>query len=434
MKSIAEDALKEALKYTDYVEVFIEEDRSMNVELKNDKIDFAKNEINMGLGIRVIIDNKMGFAYTSNLSKIDEIVKKAVDNSKANVVDEHFKLAEVGKYPVIKGVYDSKFESFSVEDAIDFSQRLLDTSIDAGCEPTSGGFSTGKSTSLILNSNGVECGNIETGFGGFIAVNAERDGEKSTAYDSASSCFMSEVNPEKLATEVCTLANDSIGGKSIETSDMDVVLDYHAGIGLLGTFISGFSADNVQRGRSMLADKLGEKMLSSNLSVYDDGTLEGGMNSSKCDGEGTPSQKTCLVDNGVINSFIYDLYTASKGNSLSTGNAGRSYSSTPSITTSNIIVDFDEYIDLDDVKSGIWVTDVLGAHTANPITGDFSVEVNNAFIIENGELVAPVKKGMLSGNIFDVLSDVEALSNSVKQRGSIVLPRLLAHNLRVIGD
>ena len=203
---------------------------------------------------------------------------------------------------------------------------------------------------------------------------------------------------------------------------------------MLGTFINGFSADNVQRGRSMLADKLGENMLSSSLSVFDDGTYEKGMNSSRCDGEGTPTQRTCLVDHGIINSFIYDLYTASKGNSASTGNAGRSYASTPSISTSNIIIDFEDYVKLDTVKNGIWVTDVLGAHTANPISGDFSVEVNNAFIIENGELVAPVKKGMLSGNIFEVLSDVEALSNSVKQKGSVILPRLLAHNLRVIGD
>ena len=425
---------KKALKYTDNAEVFIEEDKSTNVELKNDKIDFAKNVINIGLGIRVIIDNKMGFAHTSDLSKFKETVKKAVDNSKANIVDEHFKLAEESKYPVVKGIYDSKFESFTVEDAIEFSQILLDTSTDAGCEPTSGGFSTGKCTTLILNSNGVECGNIETGFGGFLAVNAERDGEKSTAYDSTSSCFKDNVDAEILAKDICKLAKDSIGGKSIETSDKEVILDHHAGIGLIGTFISGFSADNVQRGRSILADKLGEKMLSSSLSVFDDGTYEGGMNSSRCDGEGTPTQRTCLVDNGTINSFIYDLYTASKDGGVSTGNAGRSYSSTPSISTSNIIIDFNEYTNLEDVKNGIWVTDVLGAHTANPISGDFSVEVNNAFIIEDGELVDPVKKGMLSGNIFEVLSDIEAISNSVKQRGSVILPRLLAHGLRVIGD
>ena len=155
MKSIAEETLNEASKYTNNAEVFIDEDRSMKVELKNNKIDFAKNEINLGLGIRVIIDNKMGFAHTSDLSKIKETVKRAVDNSKANVVDEHFILAEPSKYPVVKGIYDSKFEHISVDDAIDFSQRLLDTSIEAGCEPTSGGFSTAKSTTLIMNSKGV---------------------------------------------------------------------------------------------------------------------------------------------------------------------------------------------------------------------------------------------------------------------------------------
>ena len=432
MENIAEQALKEAQKYADIVEIFVEKEESLQLDLQLDHIDFAKEDSTLGLGIRVIIDSKMGFSYTSDLEEIESAVKRAVSNSKANEKDENFVLAEPGNYPTIKGTYDSKFNSMEVEDAINFAQSMLDTVMEEKCEPTSGGFSTGLAESFILNSNGVECKNISTGFGGYIAVNAEKDGEKSTAYDSVSSCFM-DIDPEKLAKQVCQIAKDSIGGESVETKDMDVVLDYHAAAGLLGTFISAINADNVQRGRSILADKIGEEVFSTNISIFDDGTLENGLLSSRCDGEGTPSEKTTLVENGILKGFIYDLYTAHKGKTSSTGNGSRSYAETPSVGPSNLVLEFTKQRDLSELKDAILVTDVLGAHTANPISGDFSVEANNAFIIKDGEIKAPVKKAMLSGNIFDSLKSAEKIKSPVRQYGPFVIPKVLAHDLRVVG-
>lgn len=220
----------------------------------------------------------------------------------------------------------------------------------------------------------------------------------------------------------------------METKDMDIVLDYHAAAGLLGTFVSAVNADNVQRGRSMLADKMEQKVLSSNISIFDDGTLESGLNSSRCDGEGTASEKTTLVENGVLKGFIYDLYTANKGQTKSTGNGSRSsFTETPSVGVSNIVVDFNNERDLSELKDAILVTDVLGAHTANPISGDFSVEANNAFIIKDGEITAPVKKAMLSGNIFELLKTAEKIKSNVRQYGPFVIPKILVHDLRVVG-
>lgn len=433
MENIAEKALKEAQKYTDIVEIFVENEQSLQLDLQRDNIDFAKDESTMGLGIRVIIEGKMGFSYTSNPAEIENTVKRAVSNSKANEKDENFSLAPVGKYQDIKGIYDPKFNSLEVEEALNFAQTMLDTVAEEKCEPTSGGFSTGLSEIFILNSNGVECRNIATGFGGYIAVNAEKDGEKSTAYDSQSSCFM-DINAKELAKHVCNIAKDSIGGEPVETKDMDIVLDYHAAAGLLGTFVSAVNADNVQRGRSMLADKMEQKVLSSNISIFDDGTLESGLNSSRCDGEGTASEKTTLVENGVLKGFIYDLYTANKGQTKSTGNGSRSsFTETPSVGVSNIVVDFNNERDLSELKDAILVTDVLGAHTANPISGDFSVEANNAFIIKDGEITAPVKKAMLSGNIFELLKTAEKIKSNVRQYGPFVIPKILVHDLRVVG-
>ncbi|MDD1763632.1 MAG: metallopeptidase TldD-related protein, partial [Methanobacteriaceae archaeon] len=110
-----------------------------------------------------------------------------------------------------------------------------------------------------------------------------------------------------------------------------------------------------------------------------------------------------------------------------------SFADMPSVSLSNLVVEFENYQNMDEVQEGCMVTDVLGAHTANPISGDFSVEVMNAFLIENGEITSPVKKAMLSGNIFETLQDVKGLSGERRQLGPFIIPQLLCSSLRVVG-
>lgn len=433
MMEIAQQALKEAEKYTQLAEIFMEKEKVLQLDIQRDHLDFAKEEETIGLGIRVILDGKMGFSYTSNPDEISQAVERAVFNSKTNEKDDNFGLADPSDYPPINGIYDDKFNSLELEEPLQFAQTMIDTVKEEKCQPTSGGFSAAMAQTLILNSKGVECSDVSTGFAGYIAVNAEKGGEKSTAYDSVSSCFF-DIDPQKLAESVCKLAMDSIGGKSVETRDMDIVLDYHSATGLLGTFISALNADNVQRGRSILADKVGQQVVNPQLSIYDDGTREGGLNSSRCDGEGTASQKTALIENGVLNGFIYDIYNARKAKVSSTGNGMRAgFSETPTVGVSNIVLEFADEISLSELDDAILVPDVLGAHTANPISGDFSVEANNAFIIENGEITGPVKKAMLSGNIFQVLKQSQALESEIKQFGAFITPKILVNDLRIVG-
>ena len=133
--------------------------------------------------------------------------------------------------------------------------------------------------------------------------------------------------------------------------------------------------------------------------------------------------------------FLYDIYTANKDGVESTSNGFRgSYAGIPSVGSSNVIFDFKNSIDISEIDSGFLTTSVLGAHTANPITGDFSVECSNAFAIENGEIARPVKKAMMSGNIYDILSNCDALKSEVKQKGSFILPKVFARDVRVVGN
>ncbi|KAF5088992.1 Metalloprotease TldD [anaerobic digester metagenome] len=436
MYEVANKTLDIALKHAENAEIYVEREESVDVDIKNDKVDFAKEVISLGVGVRVIIDGKMGFAHTTNTGSTEELgrtVERAVFNAHSNVADENFAFAAKAKYPSVKGLYDRKIEAFEIEEAVNFAQTMINTVSDQKCQPTSGGFAAGSYKSLLLNSEGADCQDISTGFAGYISVNAE-DGEAvSTAHESDSSTHF-DVNPETIAQKACQVALDSRGGKSIDTGDLMVILDYDAAAGLLSTFSNALNADNVQRGRSLFADKLGEEVVSSSLSIYDDGTLENGLNSSNIDGEGTPTQKTTLIEKGVLKNFLYDIYTSRKGGVESTGNGMRgSYADIPSVGMSNFIVEFGSINELSEVENGIFVRDVLGAHTANPISGDFSVEAMNAFKVKNGEIAYPVKKAMISGNIFQSLKKASAASKTSKQRGPFVIPQIFIQNMRVVG-
>lgn len=433
MIHLAEEILDLALKSSHDAEVYIEKEKNIDIDIQNNEVKYAKEEYTYGIGIRVIIDGKMGFSYTSNTDKVKETIKNAIFNAKSNIEDQNFDFAEKSSYSPVKGVYDKTIESMAVEDSIEFAKTMIGVAEEEKCEPTSGGFQAGCLQNLILNSNGLECEDKLSSFSGFIALNAEENGSLSTAYEGESSRSF-DINPEWIAYKASDIAKRSLNGKTIETKDMQVVLDHRAASGLLGSFINAFNADNVQRGRSVYAEQMDKQVISESLTIYDDGTYEGGLNSSLSDGEGTKSQKTILIKDGILKNFIYDIYTSKKGNTKSTGNGMRSnFADMPAVGPSNLIVEFNNLMDVSDIKEGIIVTDVLGAHTANPISGDFSVEANNAFKIDNGEVGEGVKKAMISGNIYKIMKNASGIGQ-IRQMGPFIIPRILASKLRVVGS
>jgi PmbA protein len=433
IQDLANQALDQALKSADQAEIYVEIEEGVDASIQKDQVDFAKETFALGVGIRVILDKRMGFAYTTQMERLLETVEKAIYNARANLTDENFAFASKSDYAPVKEIYDPKIKVLELEETVELGKSMISTVLEKKCQPTSGGFSAGHSQTLMINSEGAVCEDIATVFSGFIAVNAP-DGEGvSTASEGDSSRKM-DINPEKIAEKACKLALDSRGGQRVETGDMNVLLDHHATAGLLSTFSQAINGDNVQRGRSIYADQVDNPVLSPSLSIYDDGTITGGLNSSRGDGEGTPSQKTVIVEDGVLRNFLYDIHTANKGKIQSTGNGMRySFADIPSVGLSNLILDFKDFESISDIKNGFLVTDVLGAHTANPISGDFSVEAMNAFKIKEGEVVYPVKKAMLSGNIFATLKEARAASQKTRQLGPFIIPPLFIPSLRVVG-
>ena len=429
----ADKCVKEVEKLSDNWEIFIANSETINVESKNDILSFAKQEIEKGVGIRIIKDNKIGFAYTTDLDKIYETAQKALDNAKLNKLDENYEFAHVEKVTDVKGTYDARYDDLSLDECCKFLENIIERTKDNDCNVTSAGFSASKGEELIINSNGVSIYDKGTGFSGGLSVYIEKDGQYAASYDYNSSRHL-DLEYEKLTDDACKLVHDSLNPKTIETKNCDVILDYYAASGLLSTFIQGFNSENVLRGRSILHDKINTEITDSNLTIIDNPLLENAMGTSKCDGEGTASKKTTLVEDGVLKSFLYDIYTANKSGCESTSNGYRaSYLTTPDVSPSNLELKFKNSIELDEIDSGIITTNVLGAHTANPISGDFSVELSNAFTVENGEITDGVKKAMISGNIYELMKKCESIESEIKQKGAFIIPKIMLHDLKVIG-
>jgi PmbA protein len=239
---------------------------------------------------------------------------------------------------------------------------------------------------------------------------------------------------EEVGRAAAEMACSSLGGVKAESGTFDVLLRPLAMAELLEyTLLPALAADDVQKGRSSLRGRVGEKISSESLVIADDGLVPGGMDSSAFDGEGVPSQRTVLIDGGILKGYIYDSYTAGKEGVPSTGNAVRSgYSDVPRVGNRNLIVSSPDARDLLAETKGYLVNGLIGAHTANPISGDFSVEAKNAFLIAPGEEAKPIRSLMLAGNFFELLKDIE-IGRDVRAIGAIVTPTV-KFRMKVVGS
>lgn len=436
MENIVENIINKLTKQVDYSEVFLEQEKSTEVSVLNDEVNYAKEEDITGIGVRVINNQQQGFSYTTNINRIDEVIQQAIKNSKLNNPDENLAIIEKPeKYTTVKGLYDPRIEDITLQEAIQTCNNLISMVKEEECQPTSAEYEVATGKTILANSNGVFVSEEQTSSGISVSLNAPEDEGYSSAYEYDVS-HTTDLDIERVVQESTSLAKNSRGGKATQTRTTTVILDYFALTGLLGTFFSALSSENTQRGRSYFQDKLGQQVANESFSLYDDATIPGANASSKFDDEGTPSEKTELIKDGVLNSFIYDTYHANKeeGNVKTTANASRSgFNSVPHVGFTNLQLDFKEKTDLTEIKEAITVNSVMGAHTANPITGDFSVEARNAFEIKNGEIKNPIKKAMISGNIFDIIKTATALNSQTRQIGSCITPKVIAENLRVIG-
>jgi PmbA protein len=249
------------------------------------------------------------------------------------------------------------------------------------------------------------------------------------------------LDPEAIGAEAAERALALVGARQPESRRCPVVLDAFVAASFIGFIGATLSADAVQRGRSLFAEREGDEVADPALRLADDGTDPDGPGSAPFDGEGTPTRRTPLLEDGRLLGFLYNTRTARKAGRETTGNATRvSYRSPPSVGTSNLLVEAGDRT-LDDLVAeageGLYVTDVAGLHSGvNPVSGTFSVGASGR-LVEGGELGAPVREITIASDLVSMLKAVRFVGSEARWvpfGGSVKAPPLLVAEMAVSGS
>src|ERR671915_22191 len=349
---------------------------------KNNDVKQAKSQRTSSIGIRVVLNGSIGFYSTNNLakSKIKEAAAMAIRVAHASPKNMHNVLPSKSKSKSksLRGIYDRNADSFQTLDAVRRADEMLKSakSYDSRVSVDSGNFSAEVTMHALANSNGIEL------------------------------------------REKASIFSWSIMGMAIEDSEISS-FDYQVG----GSH--SINSDAVQKKSSYFAGKIGKEVASDLLTVEDDATNVEGLNASSFDREGVFHRRNVVIEKGILKKFLYNTHTASKDGVRSTGNAGGSTSSPPTVSTTNFLVKpMNSSLDtlVSEIDKGIIISRFSG--NVNPVNGDFSGVVKGGQLVRNGSIEHPVKEVMVAGNVFEALRRLNGISKERKVIYDSILPHM----------
>jgi PmbA protein len=429
-------------KKTDGYELYFTRKSSTSIQVKDQKVDSLTRAEDVGLAIRVLKKKRMGFSYSTSMddAAVDRAVERAMEISAQMPADEHNQLFSFSTavYPEVDS-QDTRGLAVPVDDKIGLAMRLEKT-----CRSTdkriTGLRSAGLGETLyevhMVDSAGEHIYYTSTMYTSSILCKAEQDGDSQMGGDFGFSNFLDTLDIDSVARESARYATELLGAKGAPTMICPAVLRNNVVADLLDFLSSSFSAEEIDKGRSMLAGKQSQKIFAENVTIVNDGLMPNGFGTSPFDGEGVPSSKTCLVDGGIFQSALYDLYHARKHDKDPTGSANRGIKAPPSIGTSNLFLQVGKRTPaqlMDGIARGILITDLMGVHTANPVTGDFSLGASG-ILIEGGKLTRPVKGFAVAGNVMELFSKMTDIGNDMKWFGATGAPSARIAELSVGGN
>jgi PmbA protein len=424
---LSEQILAEGTKKVDEIEVYSVSGNALSLSLKSGVIDSAITTRSWGLGIRTIQRGQIGFSSTSDPMRWRECLDAAIASGRVATPQEWESLPLPRKLDPRAPTADPAL-SPNQEIATTLLDDLLEgASVHPEARVTGGGIDLFRGEVSLWNSHGLAYHSPRTR----VSISLETILEESTGYEFDSSSFL-DVDAKKIGERAAFLAAHGATGGNIKSGKYEIILSPVASAQLIGhVLIPALSGRNVHAGRSFLAGKVGKECTGPEISLFDDPFVRG-LGSTDWDAEGTPAQRIGFVREGVLQGFAYDLKTAYRFHEKSTGSAVRSGSGgSPSIGVHNLILE-GRRSDISEERV-LYIQDVVGAHTANPLSGDFSVEVSNAYWMSEGEPREPVRHAMYAGNVFDLLRSIVGLGRESRTVGSLILPPIRFHSQQIIG-
>jgi PmbA protein len=440
-------------------EVFVLKRDLKSIRITNNEIVEAQNIVEEGAGIRVVKDGSIGFSATNIMER--DSVEKAF-RSAFKIAKSSAKIPNWNGFPanpqtpnesLALNSCDEALASSSPDEIAELSLKMLRHATRSNSNTC---FLTSVLTALseefsILNSNGLEhIAEPSTILYSYIMVEVKRANKYGTASKQFSSRRLNEFNPEKAVEEAKNSATQilNLPRKRVSKNQCDVILSPQSAGALTAYLISPMIVGkSVQAGASCFTNMLNTKVAAESFSLRDDGRMKDGVGSSIVDDEGSPTQSTTIIGDGLLRGFLYDTLTACWGGETSTGNArrasdsiGRTYLTPPEPLPTNLVVDigsydFDEL--LEETKEGVLVDSIGHAFPLVPERGYYSVTSNcPALLIENGEITGYAQNLTISDELNNTLTKIDGIGKDAEQSvyiGSIVTcsPHLRIKNVAV---
>ena len=434
----------------DAAEAVIIDTESLQVSVSGRQVEQVNAVREAGIGIRLLKDQKMIFGSTNELSLtaiqnlVVDLVRKVSYHSpdEFNVIPgkEDGMLDRSWSSYADSITYDPGIAEAPVEDKIQRALRMEGAGLDYS--PKVAGTMTGlyqdaTSFTYLANSHGISGWFPSSGCVGYLEVSAaEAEDHQSGSFSKASAKY-ADFAGEAIGRAAAERAVRMLGAKSIASCEIPMVVTPQVGTDIFSFLAGMLSADEVQKGRSLFAGKLGTQVAAEAFHLIDDGRLKGGLSTAPVDGEGVPQQTTRLISGGILQNYLYDSYTARKGKTKSTGNRTRSgFGGAGVIGTTNFYLEpgmaKPEEI-LAGIRRGFCLTEAIGIFAGiNPASGDFSIPAAG-FLIENGRLTSPVRGISIGGNVFAFLKSVDKVGNDLTWFQSFGCPTFSVSSIKIGG-
>lgn len=456
LESLAADVVALAIKAgaTDAEAVAIEGDE-FSVSVRMGEVETLKESGSRGLGLRAFVGKRSGSASTSDLTAdgIRQLVDGALALARVTEEDPFSGLPEAEDFgPASSQIkaddlhlyYDDVY-SLAGPERIEWARRAEAAALKADPRITNsdgGSFDVSTGRRALANSRGF-VGGYRTSYAGVAAAPLAKDADGKMQRDgwwSSARAFAHLESPEAVGAEAARRALRRLGARRVPTQRVPIVFAPETARTLIGSIFEAASGDAIWRGASFLAGKLGEAIAAPNITIVDDSTMllptgAGGFGSSPFDDEGLPSQRTMVVENGVLRNYLLNTYTARKLGMKSTHNASRGLAGAPGVGCGNLYLQpgalSAEQI-IGEVKVGLYVTGLMGFGT-NLVTGDYSRGATGLWI-ENGQMTHAVEEVTIAGNLAEMLRNVTAIGNDLVFRGSVASPTLRIDGMTIAGE
>lgn len=446
LRELAQDIVRRAVRYgASAAECVIREGDEFSTLVRLGQVETLKESGSKAIGIRVFYGQRSASTYSSDFSRegLDRMLNSALQLAKITSEDPFAGIpdqSQLGSIPGDLDLYYPDVYSLPGPERIDYARRAEKAALEADPRiknSEGGSFDAATGHKILANSHGF-VGEYRRSYCSVAAIPIAQDanGAMQRDYWFSVARNLSRLDPPEHVGKVAaerTLRR--LGARKVKTQQVPIIFDPLVAATILEHIFEGVNGDSVYRGASFLAGKLGQKIAAPQVTVIDDGTMSGGFGTSPFDGEGIPTRRTIVIENGVLNSYLLNTYTAKKLGLQTTANASRGLAGTPGIGPGNYFLQpgpRNPQQLIGDVKEGLYVTEFLGMGV-NLVTGDYSRGASGLWI-SGGELTYPVEEITVAGNLKDMFMNISEIANDLEFRGSVAAPTLRVDGLTVGGE